>query len=202
MAISRAISFVLFLWVAFLLNSVSPLDFRTFGLVPRDPWGLPGIILMPFLHGSMSHLFYNSISLLAMLSILYGCISSPDRVSVACLRIILISGVLLWLLGRATNQDGLKMVHIGASGLAYGLVTFSFCCSIWTKNIWLFFASTFVLAYTGLSLFGGLLPNDSLISWDGHLAGAVAGVIAASIDHKDLTCSKPSGSFSDSLSDQ
>lgn len=198
MAISRAISFVIFLWVAFLVNAASPLDFRAFGLVPRDPWGLPGIILMPFLHGSASHLFYNSISLLVMLSILYGCISNPDRVSVACLRIVMISGVLLWILGRSTTADGLTMVHIGASGLAYGLVSFAFCCSIWTRNLSLFLASLFVLAYTGLSLFGGLLPNDSHISWDGHIAGAFAGVIAASIDHKDLTCSVPPESPSES----
>jgi membrane associated rhomboid family serine protease len=182
---SRAFSFISLLGVAYLVNLVSPLDFRVFGLIPRDPWGLLGIPLMPFLHRDVEHLVHNSVGIFVLLSVLYSCIKDPDRVSLACLRIILVSGFLLWIFGRGTSPDGKVLVHIGASALVYGLVTFSLMNSIWCKNLPLFLASVFILAYTGLSLVGGILPFDPTLSWDGHLAGALAGCVAASIDHKD-----------------
>lgn len=198
-AISKALAFVTILWVAFLLNAISPLDFRVFGLIPRDPWGLLGIPLMPLLHRNVHHLVYNSIGLLVLLTALHSCVRNPDRVYAACLRIILISGCLLWIFGRGISDNGLLMVHIGASGVVYGLMSFAATCSILTKNVPLFMFSFFVFAYTGMSMIDGLLPFQTDISWDGHIAGAIAGIIAASIDHKDLTCSAPPESPSRSL---
>lgn len=185
-----AISFVSILWIVFLLNFISPVDFRNFGLVPREGWGLMGILTMPFIHGSFSHLIGNSIGLLVMLTVLYNCISNTDRVTIGAIRICIITGILLWIAGRNTNDDGMLIVHIGASGLLYGLVTFSLFCSIWTSNIWLFVASILVLLYTGSSLLVGFSPLQHGVSWDGHIAGAFAGIFAAAIDYQDIKPNK------------
>lgn len=141
-----------------------------FGLVPRRAWGLIGIISMPFLHANLRHLLANLSALVVLLGFVFAFHSKrlPDVV----LRVILIGGSLLWLLGRQAN-------HVGASGLVYGLAAFVIVSGIVQRKFLPVAAAIGVAVMYGSSLFWGLVPVDPGISWDGHLAGGLAGALAS-----------------------
>ncbi|HEY3969126.1 MAG TPA: rhomboid family intramembrane serine protease [Planctomycetaceae bacterium] len=138
----------------------------TFGLVPRKAWGLAGILTMPFLHSNFRHLMGNLGALVVLLGFVFAFF--PKRMSVVVVRVILIGGVLLWLFGRPEN-------HVGASGLIYGLAAFVIVSGIVQRRALPVMAAVGVAALYGSSLFWGLIPVDPGISWDGHLAGGLAG---------------------------
>jgi membrane associated rhomboid family serine protease len=76
------------------------------------------------------------------------------------------------------DQAPAETNHIGASGLVFGYLGFLLPRGIIEKSIASFLLSLVVLiAYGGL-LFG-VLPGQPGISWQGHLFGVVAGIIAS-----------------------
>lgn len=154
------------LWVIHVINFVLKYQLNSLGLFPRKIRGIPGIIFSPFLHGSFTHLFLNSIPLFVLLDfILMGGIHSAILVSV---WIVLISGILLWLFGRKGN-------HIGASGLIMGYLAYLLINAIEHPSI-----KTVVLGIICLYYFGGLVfsifPKEERTSWEGHLFGFIAGI--------------------------
>lgn len=68
--------------------------------------------------------------------------------------------------------------HIGASGLIFGWLAFLIVFGFFTRKIWEIVVGVVVLLVYGSILFG-VLPGTPGVSWQGHLSGAVAGVIAA-----------------------
>ncbi len=104
--------FLAAIWIVFILDRFLPLE--EFGLVPREPRGLIGIIAMPFLHGDFRHLLGNSIPLAVTLLLLAG--SRANSNAIVAL-IVVLGGIGLWLFGRTA-------LHIGASGLVFGLIAF------------------------------------------------------------------------------
>lgn len=132
--------------------------------------GLRGIIFSPFLHGSMEHLYNNSIPIFLLVAALryfyrehffkimgYG---------------ILLSGLLTWIIARDSY-------HIGISGLIYVLVSFIFFKGIRTKYYRLVALSLLIVMLYG-SLIWYVFPDvDEGISWEGHLAGLITGFIFA-----------------------
>jgi membrane associated rhomboid family serine protease len=141
----------------------------TFGLMPRTAWGLIGIFTMPFLHANFGHLLANLGALAVLLAFVFTFHSK--RMAAVVVWVILAGGVLLWLFGRPAN-------HVGASGLIYGLAAFVIVSGIVQKRILPVIAAIGVAVMYGSSLFWGLVPVDPGISWDGHLAGGLAGVLA------------------------
>lgn len=180
-ATERSLRFIAILWWVFLIDSilrhVFGVSLCNLGLAPRTLHGLVGIFAMPFLHGSFMHILLNSLSLLATLTMLYLELK-PKQVNVAILKIILSSGILLWLFGRA---EGL---HIGASALAYGLTTYIVVIGFTQHKPALIAYSLAMIFFSGWSFIGGIIPADPRISWDGHLMGAIAGIIVASSEIK------------------
>lgn len=162
--------FLLVLWAIHLIDVVFHMNLNQWGLKPRSTDGLPGIALMPFLHASWSHLISNTVPLAILLVLLAG--SKADSVSIV-VGLVLLGGVLLWLGGRYAN-------HIGASGLVYGLVTFLIASGFLEKRfVPLLVAILVGFLYGGSMIWGALPFVNSHISWDGHLSGAIAGVILA-----------------------
>ena len=137
-----------------------------FGLVPRTAWGLIGIFTMPFLHANFSHLLAN----LSALGVLLGFVFAfhSKRIVEVVIWVILLGGVLLWLFGRPAN-------HVGASGLIYGQAAFVIVSGIVQRRFFPVAAAIGVAVMYGSSLFWGLIPVHQEISWDGHLAGGLAG---------------------------
>jgi membrane associated rhomboid family serine protease len=153
--------------LAFLLECVAPETMLSLGLVPRTERGLIGIVAMPFLHGSFAHLVGNLLSLSVLLALML--VFHPQHLIRTVVALILASGVLLWLLGRPA-------VHVGASGLIYALAAYLMACGFAQRRFLELIAAIAVMVLYGSSLLSGLLPFQPGISWDGHLAGAVAGV--------------------------
>ena len=61
---------VLSLWLVYTIEIIFPGDFSHFGILPRTISGLRGIVLSPFLHGDIGHLFNNSIPLFILVAAL------------------------------------------------------------------------------------------------------------------------------------
>lgn len=137
-----------------------------FGLVPRRARGVVGIFTMPFLHANLGHLLANLSALLVLLGFVFAFHSK--RLPEVVVRVILFGGILLWLFGRQAN-------HVGASGLVYGLAAFVLVSGIVQRKFLPVAAAIGVAVMYGSSLFWGLVPAEPGISWDGHLAGGLAG---------------------------
>lgn len=161
---------VVALWAVYFLDCLLPVSFNDLGLVPRTLYGLIGIPLMPFLHASFAHLLGNTIPLCILLFILC---SSRDDFVVVILSVVMGGGVLLWCFGR-------NAVHIGASGLVYGLVAFLIASGLVERKPVSMFVALLVGSLYGTTLFFGVLPTaGAAVSWEGHLFGALAGTAAA-----------------------
>lgn len=163
--------FVGAIWAVYLLEYVVPLE--RFGLVPRRLMGLVGILSMTFLHGSLGHLISNTVPLFVLLSLLAG--SRAQSWLVAAL-ITLCGGGLLWLFGRSA-------IHEGASLLIFGLISFLISSGLYFERRPASVAIALLVGVLyGGTLLTGILPSwraDDRVSWDGHLCGAVAGVLVA-----------------------
>ncbi|MHC8323727.1 rhomboid family intramembrane serine protease [Pseudomonas sp. GB2N2] len=153
-----------------LLNLATGYSLMAFGLVPRTVHGLVGIITSPFLHASFAHLSANLIPFLILGSLVI--VEGLHRFLAVSAIIILLGGSLVWLFGFAG-------VHIGASGWVFGLWAY-LLSRAWFHRSWgnLIIASVVALLYGGLIF--GFLPRQG-VSFEGHLLGAFAGVIAAKV---------------------
>ena len=162
--------FVLTLWLVFWYELHFHYSLSHYGVFPREVFGLKGILFSPFLHGDMEHLANNSIALLVLLPILRY--FYKEQSFVVLFLGILFSGLGTWLLGRPSY-------HIGASGLIYTLLSFIFFKGIFTK-----YYRLVALSFTIVILYGGsvwyIFPNvKEGISWEGHLAGFIVGLVLA-----------------------
>ncbi|HVR34632.1 MAG TPA: rhomboid family intramembrane serine protease [Methylomirabilota bacterium] len=161
-------------WILMVLyqSPVSRLD--GLGILPRTPRGLIGIVFSPMLHVNLAHFLANAVPLFVLLVLLFW-----DRHYHPELTLIMIwiaSGLGTWLIGRGDT------IHIGASSLIYGLVTYliasGFLMKTWRSA---FVAIGVFILYGGI--FYGVLPQTGPISWEGHLSGAIAGIWAALRNH-------------------
>lgn len=146
------------------------INLRPWGIRPREAIGLIGIVLSPFLHASVEHLFNNSLPLLVLGWALFY--FYPTLAWRTILWIVLCGGIWVWLSGRADTN------HIGASGLLYGLVSFLFFSGILRGYKPLIAISLLVIFMYG-SLVWGILPVQEHVSWEGHLWGGIAGTVMA-----------------------
>jgi membrane associated rhomboid family serine protease len=159
-------AFIGMLWIVYLLDWVLPGQWTQWGITPRTLWGIAGIPLAPFLHANLAHLLGNSIPLAILLMLLAG---SRTRTWETVAEIALLGGGLLWLFGRPA-------VHVGASGLIYGLIAFLIVSGLRERRLVPLAVALFVGFLYGGTLMSGVLPTvGSNVSWDGHLCGAIAG---------------------------
>ena len=170
-----ALAFVALLFLIEILERVFRIPLDTFGIVPREIMGLKGIVFSPLLHGGFGHLMANATSLLILMTLLF---SNPRYYPGNTMIFIwVVSGIGVWLFGR-------KSYHIGASSIIYGMVTYLVAAGIWMRS-WVSFLISLVILFTYSGLFWGVLPRNDHVSWEGHLCGAIAGVWAAAIWHKN-----------------
>ena len=140
-------------------------------LVPRRIDGLLGIVGMPFVHGSFGHLMSNTMSLLVFGAfLLFRGVRYYVMVS---LGIVGLGGVLLWLFGR-------EAAHIGASGVVFGYFGFLLTRGVYERSFQSVAVAGLVVLFYG-GMIWGVLPGAEGVSWDGHLAGLVAGIVVARV---------------------
>lgn len=141
-----------------------------FGIIPREPIGLRGIVLAPFLHGDFQHLIANSFPF-AILGFLVMFDSIKNFFSVTFIT-CLIGGLGVWLFG-ATHS-----VHIGASIVIFGYLGFLLFRGYFQRDIPSITLSLIVFFFYGGVLWG-VLPTTPGVSWEGHLFGLLGGAVAA-----------------------
>lgn len=156
------------LWGVFLVDRVLPIDFNRWGIVPRELGGIWGIFLSPFLHANLSHLLSNFLPLMILLTLL---VATQRHSWWIALQIVLLGGLLLWVFGRPA-------VHVGASGLIYGLIAYLMAAGFRQGRFGPAIAALLVGFLYGGTLLSGVLPTvGEHVSWDGHLTSAIAGGI-------------------------
>ena len=163
---------VALMWLVKIIETVFHLDFSFLGVKPVSPEGIPGIILFHFIHGDWEHLFANTFPMLVLGTSLYY--FYRPLANKILLILIFSVGLLTWCGARGG-------VHIGASGLVYGLTFFLMLSGFIRRNKRLIIISLVVVFLYG-SLVWGLYPKYAIennISWEGHLSGFVMGIVLA-----------------------
>ncbi|MBM3356173.1 MAG: rhomboid family intramembrane serine protease [Betaproteobacteria bacterium] len=170
LAVKLAAGFVALIWAIHVLNWGLELGLERLGVRPREFAGLPGIVLAPLLHGNFAHLFANSLPLLVLgTGMLYLYPNSALKVIPAA---YLGPGVAVFLFARAST------VHVGASGLVYGLVIYIFVAGLIRRDRRAIAASLLVYFLYGTMVWG-VLPIRPGVSWETHLAAALIGLVLA-----------------------
>ena len=163
------------MWVAEIADEVVDGRLDANGIAPRDVDGLDGIVWAPFLHGGVDHLIGNTIPFLLLgFAIAIG---GLVRVAVVTVIVAFVGGLGTWLIAPANT------VHIGASGIVFGYAAYLVARGIYSRRVAEIALGVAVLAVWGTTLLQGLVPEDG-ISWQGHLFGAIGGVIAARALHR------------------
>jgi membrane associated rhomboid family serine protease len=151
------------------------LSFAGFGIAPRTKFGAFGIVFSPLLHANTAHLLANSIPLFLLLILLFW-----DRHYHPYWTLGLIwigSGLGTWVIGRG------GAVHIGASSVVFGLVTYLIVAGLLMKSWRSALVGILVLVLFG-GILAGALPQTGPVSWEGHLSGAIVGVLTARQNHQ------------------
>lgn len=165
-----ALGFVALLGWIKLLELWSGSRFEGLALRPHDALGAIGILTGPLLHGSLSHLASNALPLLILGTLAGGLY---PRATLRALPLIWIgSGVFTWCIGDVGSA------HIGASGVAHGLMFLVFVLGVLRRD-----RQAIAAGMIAFFLYGGMLitifPREANISWESHLGGAIAGTLAA-----------------------
>jgi len=161
--------FVFTIVVIFFIEVIFELNLSNYGIYPRNFSGLKGVLFAPFLHGDASHLINNAIPLLILGTTLFY--FYKEIALKVFLWIFLMGGFWTWVSAR-------EAMHIGASGVIYGLFSFLLISGFIRRNIQLIAISFFVVFIYG-SMIWGIFPIKKHISFESHFWGFVAGLILA-----------------------
>lgn len=159
-------SFLFLCWMIFLLEISLNLNLASYGLRPREFSQWFGILTMPFLHGSLEHIIANSTSFLILGSLIFY-FHNNNAIQIFIWSYLL-SGIFTWIIARGS-------IHIGASGMIYAFAGYLFTAGIISKNIRHMAISLIVVFLYG-SMIWGIFPQNTNISWEGHLSGFAAGI--------------------------
>jgi membrane associated rhomboid family serine protease len=161
---------VALMWAIEIVDHIPSLNLDIYGIIPRNPIGLRGILFAPFLHGNFPHLVANTVPFLT-LGWLVMWRRTLDFWIVSAIAAV-IGGLGTWLIGPSNS------VHVGASGVIFGYLGFLLSRGYFERN----FSSMALSVAVGV-LYGGLLwgvlPQQQGISWQGHLFGFIGGVVEA-----------------------
>ena len=163
------IAITLIIWLVFWAEVRFGFNFSKFGIYPQSLLGLRGVLLSPFIHGDIYHIYHNTIPLFVLSMALFY-FYKPIAWKVLLFG-VLFSGLLTWWIGRPSY-------HIGASGLIYVLVSFMFFKGVFTKYFRLIALSLLIVFLYG-SMIWYVFPVKENISWEGHLSGLITGLLFA-----------------------
>lgn len=162
--------FTAFLYVIEVADVVTGESLERNGIVPRMLSGLDGVLWAPFLHDDWTHLAANTLPFL-----LFGFLAMAGgfgQFVAVTATIWLVGGLGVWLVGPGGTN------HIGASGVIFGWLAFLLVRGFYARSGRQIALGVVLFFFWGGLLFG-VLPGQSGVSWQGHLFGALAGILAA-----------------------
>ena len=143
-----------------------------FGIEPRDVDGLDGVVAAPFLHVGFAHLIANTIPFV-VLGVVIAFEGLWRLVGVFAIT-ALVSGLGTWLIAPEDT------IHLGASGVVFGFATYLIARGLFNRRGREIAIGLVVVLLFGGALLAGIEPQRG-ISWQGHLFGAIGGVVAARV---------------------
>jgi membrane associated rhomboid family serine protease len=159
------------MWLVEAINAIDGYRLSNDGIYPRDIDRLWGIFTAPFLHANFyPHLFDNTIPLLFMGLII--ALRGARKVALVTLIVVVIGGLGTWLIAPSGTDT------IGASGVVFGYATYLLTRGFFDRSVLELLTGLIVGVVWGGALLSSLVPHTG-ISWQGHLCGGIAGVIAA-----------------------
>ena len=161
--------FVALLWLILGLQLAFGIDPGRFGVRPRQLDGLLGVLTAPLVHSGFAHLFANTSALLVLGVLALRVYPRATRWGLPI--IWLGSGLLVWWLARPPS-------HIGASGIAHGLMFFMFAMGL-LRHERLAIVTSMVVFFLYGGMVYGALPHDPQVSFEYHLFGSLCGLLAA-----------------------
>jgi membrane associated rhomboid family serine protease len=172
------LTFVALLYLVELIDQLMGGRLDSNGIRPLTTDGLWGIIFAPVLHANWQHLMANTVPLLVLGFLMT--LAGLSRFVWATAIVWIVGGFGTWLIGNVGSACG-PTDHIGASGLIFGWLTFLLVFGIFVRRFWDIVIGLVVLFAYGSVLLGAMpvLHQCGGVSWQGHLSGAVAGVVAA-----------------------
>ncbi|CAM4232377.1 Rhomboid family protein [Mycobacterium basiliense] len=192
------LTFVALLYVIELIDQLTRHSLDINGIRPLETDGLWGIIFAPLLHANWPHLMANTVPLLVLGFLMT--LAGLSRFLWATVIVWILGGFGTWLIGNVGSSCG-PTDHIGASGLIFGWLAFLLVFGLFVRKVWdIVIGLAVLLLYGGVLL--GALPRIGMcggVSWQGHLCGALAGIVAAyvlSAPERKARASKKTGTRS------
>lgn len=146
------------------------------GVRTRDLADLWSVFTVPLAHGNWGHLVANTMPFF-VLGLLVLASGTVREFVVGGLIIVTVSGLVAWGFSPAYTNT------VGASGVIFGWLTYLLVRGFYSRR-----PGQIALAVVVFLLFGailwGVLPGTPGVSWQGHLGGAVGGIVAARYLHR------------------
>lgn len=169
-ALATMLALTASLWILESYDQVTGQRLDAEGIVPRDADALDGVLWAPLLHGGFAHLAANTVPFLIFGFLVLA--NGFGRFLAVTAVIWLLGGLGVWLVAPGDT------VHVGMSGVIFGWLTYLLVRGFFARS-----GTQIVLAVVVFLLWGGVLwgvlPGQPGVSWQGHLFGALAGVVAA-----------------------
>jgi len=179
------VGIVALMWIVEAINAIDRYRLDNDGIYPRNVGRLWGILTAPFLHANFApHLLDNTIPLVFLGVII--ALRGAARLAAVTLIVIVLGGFGTWLIAPSGS------VTIGASGVVFGYATYLFARGFFDRSMLELLVGIVVGAIWGGALLVSLVPHTG-ISWQGHLSGAIAGVIAAYALRRERVARRPIG---------
>jgi membrane associated rhomboid family serine protease len=164
------LAIVSIMWLVEIINSLDNGGLDGDGLYPRNFDRLWGILTFPFIHASFSHLFDNTIPFLFLGAFI--ALRGAARLGFITAFVIVIGGLGTWLISPAFPPT------VGASGLVFGYAAYLLARGFFDRKLWELAVGAIVAVFWGAALISSLVPHSN-ISWQAHLCGGIAGILAA-----------------------
>lgn len=162
--------FVIFIWLVKLVETILNKSFVFLGNHPRHVNEWYTMLTGALIHSDWEHLANNTYPLIVCS--IFIAITFRKSSNILFLFSYFLTGLLIFLFARTHTY------HIGASGVAYCWAALLITLGILRKQIQSI-GIGLIIVFLYSSMIWGVLPIQPGISWDGHLLGAISGVICA-----------------------
>ena len=159
------------MWIVEVVNALDSNRLDTAGgLYARNVDHLWAIFTSPFLHVGFGHLIANTIPFVFLGAIV--ALRGAARLALVTLIVVIVGGLGTWLISPGGTDT------VGASGIVFGYAGYLLTRGLFDHSVSELLTGAVVGVLWGAALIASLIPHGH-VSWEGHLSGALGGVIAA-----------------------